>query len=108
MPASLGFYKGWLCDAVESGEDFGRLGADAEVGVSLGEGDDVMAIDDEGSGQGEAPALFSGIVIVEACVIEGDIDEDGLEVAALLCGERVGKAELLGNAAASVGEQREG
>ncbi|HTF69661.1 MAG TPA: hypothetical protein VK638_43980, partial [Edaphobacter sp.] len=76
--------------------------------MGLGESDDVASIDDEGSGQREAPALFSRVVIVEARVVEGNVDEDGLEVATLFCGERLGEAELLGDFATCIAEQREG
>jgi hypothetical protein len=93
---------------LESGQDFGGFGADAEVGVCFGEGDDVVLVDDEDSGQGEAPACFGGCLIAEARIVEGDVDEDGLEVGAVGGGDGVGDAELLGQLAAGVGEEREG
>ncbi len=74
--------------------------------MSFGEGDGVGAVDDEDGGEGKAPAGFGGVVIAEAGVVEGDIDEDGLEVAAVLRGNGVGDAEFFGDGGAGVGEQR--
>ena len=93
---------------VECGEDFGGFGADPEVGVGFAEGDDVVLIDDEDGGQWEAPACFGGVVVAEAGVVEGDVDEDRLEVAAVRLGDGVGEAELFGDFSAGVGEEREG
>ncbi len=43
-------------EAAEDGEDVLRLGAYAEVGVRLGEGDGGVLAEDEGGGHGEAPS----------------------------------------------------
>jgi len=88
-------------------QDVSRLGADAEVGVGLREGDQILLVHDKDAGKRETPAGLGGIVVVEAGVVERDVDEDGLEVTALLGGDGVGEAELLGYGAARVGEQRE-
>ena len=47
-------------------------------------------------------------MIAEAGVVEGNIDEDGLEVAAVLGRDGVGDAEFFGNGGTGVGEQRVG
>ncbi len=93
--------------AIKGGEDFGGFGADAEVGVGLAEEDGVVLCDDEDAGERETPAGFGGGLVVQAGVIEGNVDEDGLVVAAVLGGDGVGEAELLGYGATGVGEQRE-
>src|SRR4051812_22805658 len=82
------------------GEGFLGLGADAEVGVSFGVEDLAVFSDDVGSGNWETPALFA--------VNEGEIDEDGEVVVAVVFGDGVDKAELLSDGVAGVGEHREG
>jgi hypothetical protein len=91
---------------VESCEDVGRFGADSEVGVAFSEDDGVGLVDDEDGRDREAPAGFSGVVIAEAGVIEGDIDEDGLVVAAEGLGDGVGYPEFVCDRGAGVGEER--
>ena len=76
--------------------------------MGFAEGDGAVLFDDEDGGQGETPALFGGVVVAEAGVVEGDVDEDGLVVAAVLGWYGVGDAELGGYGGAGVGEQREG
>ncbi len=90
---------------VECGEDVGGFGADAEVGVGFGEGDGVGAVDDEDGGEGESPAGFGGVVVAEAGVVEGDVDEDGLEVAAVFGRDGVSEAEFFGDGGTGVGEE---
>ena len=92
----------------QGGEDFGGLGADAGVGVGFGEEDGIVLADDEDGGKREPPAGFGGVVVAEAGVVEGDVDEDRLEVTAVIRGDGVGDAELLGDGGTGVGEEREG
>ena len=54
------------------------------------------------------PARFGGVVVAETGVVEGDVDEDGLEVAAVFGRDGVGGAEFFGDGGAGVGEKREG
>jgi len=82
------------------GEGFIRLGADAEVGVGLGEEDTAVFCEDIGCRDGEAP--------VRVAVDEGEIDEDGVIVGALVIGDGVDEAEFFGQRAAGVGEDGEG
>jgi hypothetical protein len=96
-----------LESGVKRSQDVDRLGAHAEVCMSLGEGDDVLPVDDEGGRQGEPPALFGSALVVESGVVEGDVDEDRLIVAALFGSDGVGNSELVGNTAACIGEKRE-
>ena len=49
---------------VEGGEGFGGLRADAEVSVGLAEEDGAVLRDDDRGGDGEAPAGFSGGLVV--------------------------------------------
>ena len=44
-------------------------------------------------------------MVAEAGVVEGDVDEDGLEVAAVLGWDGVGDAEFFGDGGAGVGEE---
>jgi hypothetical protein len=74
--------------------------------VGLGEGDAVALVDDEDGGEGESPAGFGGIVVAEAGVIERDVDEDGLEVAAVCLRQGVGDAELFCDDGAGIGQER--
>jgi hypothetical protein len=100
--------SGWILLRfdIEAGENVGGLGTDAEVGVCLGEGNGVGAVDDEDGGKGKTPAGLRGVVVTEAGVVEGDIDEDGLEVATVLRGNGVGDTESFCDDGAGVGEQR--
>ena len=82
------------------GEGFFGFGADAEVGVGFGEEDSAVFGDDVGGGNGQAPAWFA--------VDEGDVDEDGLVVGAVVLGDGVDEAELFGELVAGVGEDGEG
>ena len=91
---------------IECGEDVGGLGANAEVGVSFGEEDGVVSIDDEDSGERESPTGFGGVVVAEARVVEGNVDEDGLEIAAMAGRDGVGDAEFFGDGGTGVREQR--
>ena len=74
--------------------------------MGLGEGEGVGAVYDEDGGEGKAPACLGGVVVAEACVVEGDVDEDGLEVAAMLRRDGVGDAEFFCDGRAGIGEQR--
>ena len=74
----------FLVYPVECCEDVGGFGADSGVGVGFAESDGVGAVDDEDGGEGKAPTGFGGVVIAEAGVVEGDIDENGLKIAAVL------------------------
>ena len=74
--------------------------------MGLGESDDVLLVDDEGAGERKAPAGFGGVVVAEAGVVEGDVDQDGLKVAALLGRDGVGEAEARGDLTAGIGEER--
>jgi len=76
--------------------------------VSFTEEDGVGAIDDEDSGQWKTPTGFGGVVVAEACVVEGNIDKDGLIVAAEVLRYGVGDAKLFSECCAWVGEQRVG
>ena len=69
--------------------------------------DGVGAVDDEDGGERETPTGFGGVVIAEAGVVEGNIDEDGLEVAAVIRRDGVGDAEFFCDGGTGVGEQRE-
>jgi hypothetical protein len=92
--------------AVECGEDVGGLGADAEVGVGFGEGNGVALVDDEDGGEGESPTGLGGVVVAEAGVAKRDVDENGLEVAAVCLGDGVGDAELFCDDGTGVREER--
>jgi hypothetical protein len=94
--------------AAEEFEDVGGLGTDAEVGVCFGEDDGVCLVDDEDSRERETPAGFCSVVIAEARIVEGDVDEDGLVIAAQLMRNGVGDAELFGHGGAGVGEEGKG
>jgi hypothetical protein len=91
----LGAGEGW-----EGAEDFFGFGADAEVGVGLGVEDFAAGIDDVGRGDRELPAFVA--------IDEGDVEQDAAVVAAEIVGEGPDEAELLGEGAAGVGEEREG
>ncbi len=54
----------------------------------------LVAVDDEDGGEREAPTGFGGVVVAEAGVVEGDVDEDGLEVAAVFGGDGVGDGRI--------------
>jgi len=90
---------------VENREDIGGFGADAGVCVSFCKEDAVGLVDDEDAGEREAPAGLGGIVIAEASVVEGDVDKDGLVVAAEVLRNGVGYAKSLCDGGAGVGEQ---
>jgi hypothetical protein len=90
------------------GEDVYRLGADTKVGVSFAEEDGVGAVDDEDSWEWKTPTGFGGVVVAEACVVEGNVDEDGLIVAAEVVRYGVGDAKLLSESSSGIGEQRIG
>ena len=76
------------------------LGADAEVGVGFSEEDAPSGTDYICRGKEQAPARLA--------VDEGDVDEDGEEVGAVVLGDGVDEAELFGQGAAGVGEHGEG
>ena len=76
--------------------------------MGFAEEDGAVLRDDEDAGEGKSPACFGGGLIVQAGVIEGDVDEDGLVVTAVLRGNGVGEAELLGYDGTGIGQQREG
>ncbi len=98
-------HPGW--EELEEGEEVVGFGADAGVGVGFGEGDGAVALDEEERGEREAPGGVGGGVVGEAGVGEGDVDQDGLEVAAMRRRNSVGDAEAGGEFAARVGEERE-
>ena len=81
------------------GESFFGLGADAEVCVGFGEDYASSGTYHVGCGKGQAPAWFS--------VDEGNVDEDGLVIGAVIVGDGVDEAELLGKSAAGIGEHGE-
>ena len=95
-------------EAVDESEDFDGFGANAEVGMGFAEEDGAALIYDEDGGERKAPTGFGGVVVAEAGVVEGDVDQDGLEVAAVGFGDGVGDAEAGGYFCSGVGEQREG
>ena len=76
------------------------LGTDAEIGVGLGEEDASSGIYYVCGGKGQTPTRVA--------VDEGDVDEDGEIVVAVVLGDGVGEAELFGQGAAGVGEHGEG
>jgi len=82
------------------GEGFFGFGPDTEVGVRFGEDDFLVLGDDVGGGDGKAPAGFA--------VDEGDVDEDGLVVGAVVFGDGVDEAEFFGDEVSGVGEDGEG
>jgi hypothetical protein len=84
----------------EAAEDVFRFGADAEVGVRLGVDDFAVGRDDVSGGQRQLPALVA--------VDEGDVEEDAAIVALEVFGDGPDEAELVGDGAAEVGEEREG
>jgi hypothetical protein len=75
-------------------EDLFRLGADAEVGVGLGEEHGSVAIDDVSCGQDEFPALVA--------VDEGQIHENAAIVLLVERRNGVGESELLADFASLV------
>ena len=66
------------------------------------------SVDEEEGGQRQAPGGFGSSVVGEAGVGEGDVDEDGAEVAAVRGWDGVGDAEACCGFAAGVGEEGEG
>ncbi len=76
-----------MVNVAGGGEGFFRLGADAEVGVGFGIDDLPISRDDVGCRQGQAPAFVA--------VDEGDVDEDGEVVVAVILGDGVNEAEFL-------------
>ena len=76
-------------------ENFHRLGSNPEVGVRFGEEDGVVAINDEDCGKGKAPTGIGGGLITQAGVVMGDVDQDGLIVAAEHRRDGVGNAEAV-------------
>lgn len=71
--------------------------------MAFGEDDGVALVDDEDGGKRKAPACLSGVVIAETSVIEGNVDQDGLEVEAMVCQDSVGKAKFLRDSCPWVG-----
>ena len=71
------------------------------------EDDGAVLRDDEDAGEGKSPACFGGGLVVEAGVVEGDVDKDGLEVAAMLGRNGVGDAEAFRYLGAGVAEHGE-
>ena len=89
---------------VENGDHIGWFWTDPKVSVTFCKEDGVGLIDDEDGGEREAPAGLGGVVIAEAGVVEGDVDEDGLEVTAMLWRDGVGDAEFFRYGRTGVGE----
>jgi len=83
-----------MCEG--GGEGFFWLGADAEVGMRLGEQDLSILGDDIGGRDGQTPARLP--------VDEGDVDEDGAVVVLVILGDGVDEAELFREHAAGVVE----
>ena len=74
--------------------------------MGFGEGDGVAAVDDEDGGEGKSPTGLGGVVVAEAGVVEGNVDEDGLVVAAVSFGDGVGNAKLFCGDGVRIGEER--
>jgi len=74
--------------------------------VTFGEDDGVCLIDNKYGGDREAPACLCSVVIAKACVVEGDIDKDGLVISSKSLRDGVGYAEFFCDGRAGVGEQR--
>ena len=91
---------------VENGEHIGWFGADPKVSVTFCKQDGVGLVDDEDGGERKTPTGFGGVVIAETGVVEGDVDKNGLIVAAELLRNGVGYAKSLCDRGAGVGEQR--
>ena len=72
--------------------------------MGFGEGDGIALVDDEDGRKRKTPTGFGGVVIAEASVVEGDVDEDGLEVVPTGFGDGVGEAEFFCEDCAGVGE----
>jgi len=91
---------------VERCQNIDRLWADTEVSVAFGKDDGVCLIDDKYSGEGETPASLGSVVVAEASVVEGNIDEDGLVISSKSLRDGVGYAEFFCDHSAGVREQR--
>ena len=68
----------------------------------------LVLVDDEDGGERKTPTGLGGVVIAETGVVEGDVDENGLIVAAEVLRNGVGYAKLLCERGSGVGEQRIG
>src|SRR3984885_7146887 len=58
---------------IQRSQDVGRLRPDAEICVAFGKDNPSILRDDEDGRQWQSPTGFSGVVIAETRVIEGDI-----------------------------------
>ena len=76
--------------------------------MGFGKGDGAVLADEEGGGQRQGPAGVGGVVVGEACVGEGDVDEDGAVVAAVRRRDGVGEAVLGGYGGSGIGQDGEG
>src|SRR5271165_7023396 len=76
-----------------------RLGADTEIGVSFGEENGSVAVDDIGRGQDQSPALIA--------VHERKVHQNAAIVLLMEGRQGVGETELLADLATLVEEQRE-
>ena len=75
------------------------------VGMSLCEGDAAILTNEIDRGYGKSPACLGCCLIIEAGIVEGDVDQDGLIVASLFGRDRVGEAKLSRYLSARIGEQ---
>lgn len=81
------------------GQNFFGFGPDAEIGVSFGEDYFSLFGNDVSGGQWQAPALVA--------VDEGDVDEDGEVIVAVVFGDGVDEAEFFGDGVAEIGKHGE-
>ena len=111
FPAGANGRKCWressAASAARSGEredleHFGGLWPDTEVGVGLTEGDGAVLQDDEERGQWQAPAGFGRGLVGSPGVHKRYVDQDPQVVAAVLLGDAVSDAELLGEFSSGV------
>lgn len=85
---------------VAGGEGFCGFGADAEVGVGFGVENLAVFADDVGGGQGKTPALVT--------IDEGEVDEDGEVIVAVVFGDAVDEPEFFCDGILRIGEDGEG
>ena len=87
-------------DPNEAAEDFFGLGTDAEIRMGFGVEDFALRGEDIGARKGKLPAVFA--------IDEGDVEQDAAVVALEVERDGPHQAELFGDGAARVGEEREG
>jgi len=86
-------------DPDEAAEDFFGLGTDAEIRMGFGVEDFALRGEDIGGRKGKLPAVFA--------IDEGDVEQDAAVVALEVGRDGPDEAELFGDGAARVGEERE-